>query len=363
MIISRTPYRISFFGGGTDYPGWYLKHGGAVLATAIDKYCYITCRYLPPFFEHRNRIVYSKIESVSSIDEILHPAVRETLRFLDIERGIEIHHDGDLPARSGMGSSSSFTVGLLNALYALKGIMPSKHQLLTESLHIEQNMIKETVGSQDQATAAYGGFNHIQFLQNGEISVRPVIMNAERQHELNNNLMLFYTGIKRTAADVADSYVHDIESKKRQLRIMKDLVDESLSLINTCGDLSGFGELMHEGWLAKRGLSARVTNSEVDQAYEAARTAGAIGGKITGAGGGGFMLLFVPPECQGKVRETLKQLIHVPFAFDYNGSQIIYFQHEEDYSRIEDERNAQDISPFRELSDIGENGAKHAGTH
>lgn len=352
MIISRTPYRISFFGGGTDYPSWYTKHGGAVLATSIDKYCYITCRYLPPFFEHKSRIVYSKIESCQSIDDIQHPSAREVLRFLKIDRGIEIHHDGDLPARSGMGSSSSFTVGLLNALYALKGVMPTKHELAMQSIYIEQELIKETVGSQDQTMAAYGGFNHVQFLPNGEISVRPVIMSSEQSHQLNAHLMLFYTGIKRTAADVASSYVDNIESKRRQLRIMKDLVDESLSLLNSKAGLSGFGELMHEAWLAKRSLSASVTNSYVDEAYEAARAAGAIGGKITGAGGGGFMLLFVPPERQSAVRAALKNLIHVPFVFDYNGSQTIYFTHEEDYSHIEHERNSLEITPFRELHDL-----------
>lgn len=359
MIISRTPYRISFFGGGTDYPGWYLKHGGAVLAAAIDKYCYITCRYLPPFFEHKNRIVYSRIESCKSIDEIQHPAVREVLRFVNVERGVEIHHDGDLPARSGMGSSSSFTVGLLNALYALKGYMPAKHQLMMESIHIEQQMIGETVGSQDQATVAYGGFNHIQFLQNGEITVRPLVMSSERIQELNSHLMLFYTGIKRTAADVADSYVADIECKKSQLRIMSDLVEESMALLNCNCELSGFGRLMHEGWQAKRSLSRCVTNSEVDQLYESARNAGALGGKITGAGGGGFLLLFVHPERHKSVRQALNKLIHVPFSFDYSGSQIIYFQPEEDYSRIEHERNSRDITPFRELDAITGIGAKH----
>lgn len=352
MIISRTPYRISFFGGGTDYPGWYHKHGGAVLATAIDKYCYITCRYLPPFFEHKSRFVYSKIESCTNNDEIKHPAIREALRYLKMERGIEIHHDGDLPARSGMGSSSAFTVGLLNALYALNGYMPTKHQLMMESIHIEQQMIKETVGSQDQATAAYGGLNHIQFLQNGEISVRPVIMSSERLRELNSHLMLFYTGIKRTAADVADSYVADIETKKRQLRIMKDLVDESMALLNCNGELSGFGELLHEAWQAKRSLSHCVTNGEVDYLYETARNAGAVGGKITGAGGGGFMLLFVPPGRQEQVRTALNKLIYVPFSFDYSGSQIVYFQHEEDFSNIEVEREQLDIKPFRELSEL-----------
>ena len=354
MIISRTPYRISFFGGGTDYPDWYLKHGGAVLATAIDKYCYITCRYLPPFFEHRNRIVYSKIESVSSFEDIQHPAVRETLRFVNMERGIEIHHDGDLPARSGMGSSSSFTVGLLNALYALKGIMPSKHQLLTESLHIEQKMIRETVGSQDQTLAAYGGFNHVNFLQNGEISARPVIMTAEAMHHFNDHLMLFYTGIKRTASDVAGSYVANIEDKKRQLRIMKDLVDEALLVLGKGNDFSEFGSLLHEAWQAKRTLSSRVSNVEVDEMYGAALKAGALGGKITGAGGGGFMLLFVPPERQAKVREALSSQIHVPFRFDHSGSQIIYFQHEEDYSRLENDLNGRTLAGFRELSEVEE---------
>jgi D-glycero-alpha-D-manno-heptose-7-phosphate kinase len=350
MIISRTPYRVSFFGGGTDYPAWYQKHGGSVLATTINKYCYITCRYLPPFFEHKSRIVYSRIESCQSIDEIEHPAVREVLRFLKIDRGVEIHHDGDLPARSGMGSSSAFTVGLLNALYALKGIMSTKHQLAMESIYIEQHMVKETVGSQDQALAAYGGFNHIQFLQSGEISARPIILAVERIREINSHLMLFYTGIKRTAAKVAQSYVYDIESKKRQLRIMKDLVEESLSIINGGGDLLGFGELMHEGWVAKRSLSSSVANQEVDQIYDTARKAGAIGGKITGAGGGGFLLLFVHPERQESVRQALCKLIHVPFSFEFNGSQIVYFNHEEDFSHIETIRDAQDINPFTELA-------------
>lgn len=348
MIISRTPYRISFFGGGTDYPAWYLEHGGAVLAASIDKYCYLTCRYLPPFFDHKNRIVYSQIEMCQEIEEIKHPSVRETLRFLDLDRGVEIHHDGDLPARSGMGSSSAFTVGLLNALYGLTGYMPTKNQLMMESIHIEQNMIGETVGSQDQASAAHGGINHVQFLQNGEISVRPVIMTAEKIHELSTHLMLFYTGIKRTAADVASSYVIDIGSKKRQLRIIKDMVDESLSLLNSNRDLFEFGKLMHESWEAKRSLSPFVSNSEVDQLYEIALSVGAVGGKITGAGGGGFMLLFVPPERHKAVRESLGRLIHVPFSFDFNGSQIIHFQHEENFSHSEQDRVNREIAPFRE---------------
>ena len=226
MIISRTPYRISFFGGGTDYPAWYRRHGGAVLATTIDKYCYLTVRYLPPFFEHRLRVVYSKIESVQQASEIVHPAVREVIRFLQVERGLEIHHDGDLPARSGMGSSSAFTVGLLNALYGLRGQMVSKHQLASESIHIEQEVLKENVGSQDQVLAAYGGLNHVVFLPNGEISVRPIPITAERIRELSAHLMLLYTGVKRTASDVANSYIQDLDGRRRQLRIMKDLAPD-----------------------------------------------------------------------------------------------------------------------------------------
>jgi len=349
MIISRTPFRISFFGGGTDYPAWYRKHGGAVLATTIDKYCYLTCRYLPPFFEHRIRVVYSKIENCQTLDEIAHPAVREVLRYLNIDRGVEIHHDGDLPARSGMGSSSAFTVGLLHALYALKGHMPSKQQLAMEGIYIEQECLKETVGSQDQVLAAHGGFNHITFLPNGEISVRPMTLTPERIKELNAHLMLFYTGIQRTASNIAESYVHDMEGRKRQLRIMKDLVEESISILNSSQDMSSFGELLHEAWQAKRSLSTSVSNSRVDSIYDAALSAGAIGGKLTGAGGGGFLLLFVPPPMQRKVREKLNQLIYVPFKFEFSGSQIIFFDPEEDYSAEERTRAGQPAVVFQEL--------------
>jgi D-glycero-alpha-D-manno-heptose-7-phosphate kinase len=331
MVISRTPFRISFFGGGTDYPIWYRDHGGTVLGTTIDKYCYISCRYLPPFFEHRIRLVYSRIENCQSVDEIAHPAVREVLRFLGIERGLEIHHDGDLPARSGMGSSSSFTVGLLHALYALLGNMPSKRQLALESIRIEQELIKETVGSQDQVLAAFGGFNHIVFAANGEISVRPVTVAADRLKELNSHLMLFYSGIERTASDIAESYITDLNGKKSQLRIMKDLVDESISILTGGQDITAFGALLHESWQAKRGLSVKVSNTEVDEIYELALTKGALGGKLLGAGGGGFMLLFVSPERQAKVRESLKNLIYVPFRFEFAGSQIIFFDPQEEY--------------------------------
>jgi D-glycero-alpha-D-manno-heptose-7-phosphate kinase len=349
MIISRTPFRISFFGGGTDYPDWYRRHGGAVLATTIDKYCYITARYLPPFFEHRICLVYSKIEYCQTIEEIAHPAVREVLRFLDIRRGVEIHHDGDIPARSGMGSSSAFTVGLLHALYALQGQMVSKHQLAMESVHLEQEILKETVGSQDQVLAAYGGFNHITFSPNGEISVRPVTLSRDRMLELNAHVMLFYTGIKRTASTIAESYVNGIDEKRRQLRLMRELVDEGVSILGSGQDLGAFGELLHEAWQAKRSLSAKVSNSYVDDIYDQARAAGAIGGKLIGAGGGGFIVLFAPPERHAAIRDRLGKLIHVPVKFEFGGSQIIFFDREQDYSAEEQARSARSIEAFREL--------------
>jgi D-glycero-alpha-D-manno-heptose-7-phosphate kinase len=349
MIISRTPFRLSFFGGGTDYPAWYRNHGGAVLGATIDKYSYITCRYLPPFFEHRYCIMYSKTEYCQAVDEISHPAVREVLRFLSIHRGLEIHHDADLPARSGMGSSSAFTVGLLHAMYALTGRMASKRQLAMESVHIEQELLRETVGSQDQVHAAYGGLNHITFLPNGDIAVRPVTITAERMRELNSHLMLFYTGIRRTASDIADTFVRGIDDRRRQLRIMKDLVDESLAILNGRDELTSFGELLHEAWQAKRSLSARVSNSDVDQMYECARSAGAVGGKLAGAGGGGFLLLFVPPECQAAVREQLNTLIHVPFRFEFSGSQILFADSEQEYRAEEEARSRQTIRGFRDL--------------
>jgi D-glycero-alpha-D-manno-heptose-7-phosphate kinase len=352
MIICRTPFRVSFFGGGTDYPAWYREHGGAVLAATIDKYCYLSCRYLPPFFEHRTRLVYSKIENCRTVDDIAHPAVREVLKFLNIDRGVEIHHDGDLPARSGMGSSSAFTVGLLNALLALKGQMPGKQQLAEQSIHIEQDRLKETVGSQDQVLAAYGGLRHVSFQQNGEIIARPVTISPARAEELNDHLMLFYTGIIRTASTVADSYVNDLSAKRRQLRLMKDLVDEAISILNSNHSLIGFGELLREAWQAKRSLSSKVSNPQVDQLLEDAMAAGALGGKLTGAGGGGFMLLFVPPERQQRVREKLCNLIHVPFKIEHSGSQIIFFDPETDYSAAERARSQQSVLEFRELDKL-----------
>jgi D-glycero-alpha-D-manno-heptose-7-phosphate kinase len=330
MNISRTPFRISFFGGGTDYPAWYRTRGGEVLATTINKYCYLSCRYLPPLFEHRYRVVWSRRESCRTIDEIQHPVVRAVLGRLGIDRGLEIHHDGDLPARSGMGTSSAFTVGLLHALHGLLGRMVSKEQLARDGQFIEQDVLMETVGSQDQVSAAHGGLNHITFAPGGEIAVRPVTLHPERLRELNDHLMLFYTGVTRTASDVAGSYANGLGQKEQQLRIMQDMVPESLSILGGGRDIREFGALLHDAWIAKRGLSAQVSTPALDALYDAARSAGAIGGKLTGAGGGGFLLLFVPPALQEQVRARLNSLVCVPFKFETTGSQIIFFDPQED---------------------------------
>jgi len=349
MIISRTPFRISFFGGGTDYPGWYRIHGGCVLVTTIDKYCYLSCRYYPPFFEHKFRIVYIKSEDCKTVEEISHPAVREILRYLKWDRGLEIHHVGDLPARGGMGSSSSFTVGLLHALYGLRGKMLSKKQLAVESILVEQEILREIVGSQDQVSAAYGGLNHVIFQKDGEVTVKPVTLSQEHIHQLESHLMLFYTGIKRTASHVAQSYVNNIEEKNQQMHRMMEIVNESIAILSSDRGIMDFGKLLHEAWQVKRSFSDQVSNSSVDEIYTQALSAGAIGGKITGAGGGGFMLLFVPLERKQQVRERLKSLVHVPFRFEGSGSQIIFYDPEEDFSNVESERATLPIQEFREL--------------
>jgi len=350
MIISRTPFRISFFGGGTDYPTWYRQHGGAVLAATINKYCYLTCRYLPPFFEHRIRVVYSNIERRMQPEEIQHPSARETLRFLKFARGVEIHHDGDLPGRSGMGSSSAFTVGLLNALYALQGRVVSKKQLASESIHIEQDILQEMVGSQDQVCAAYGGLNRITFFQNSEFTVQPMTLSQARLEELTSHLMLFYTGIKRTAATVATSFVPNLGERAALLNKMRECVDQGCDILNGTGNLVPFGELLHEAWRAKCGLSDQISNEQVDAAYNAARAAGAIGGKLLGAGGGGFLLIFAPPAKHASIKRQLNRLIHVPFKFEFGGSQIIFYDLEEDYSEYDKLRETQHIEAFRELT-------------
>jgi len=326
MIISKTPYRISFFGGGTDYPCWYNENKGQVLSTAIDKYCYITCRSLPPFFHHKHRIVYSKIEDVRSVAEIKHPSVRACLQFMRIKEGLEIHHDGDLPARSGLGSSSAFTVGLLNALHALKGKVVSPARLAADAIHIEQDLLKENVGSQDQVIAAHGGCNIVTFGAKNHLQVRPLTLSTARLEELQDRLMLFYTGIVRTASDIAGAQIKKTPKCGNELSAMCAMVDRAVEIVGGKTDISEFGRLMHESWKIKRSLTDKITSPVIDAVYASALKSGALGGKILGAGGGGFMLLFAEPKAQPKIKTALKKLLHVPFKFEHSGSSIIFYR-------------------------------------
>ena len=327
MIITRTPFRISFFGGGTDYPAWFQRHGGVVLATSIDKYCYITCRYLPQFFDHKYRIVYSHIENVRDISEIKHPAARAVLDVLDCKDGLEIHHDGDLPARAGLGSSSSFTVGLINALSALRGKYISKEALASQAIHIEQQVIRENVGSQDQISAAFGGLNRIEFRRDGSFDVSPIILPIERLAALQGHLMLCFTGLSRIASEVAKSKIDNMDKREKELKHMQTLVDQAISVLQSRNaSIEDFGKLLHESWMVKRTLSDKVSTSEIDEFYESARRLGAIGGKLLGAGGGGFFLLFVKPEHQKELREKFSRLVHVPFRFETAGSRVVLYQ-------------------------------------
>jgi D-glycero-alpha-D-manno-heptose-7-phosphate kinase len=325
MIISRTPYRISFFGGGTDYHTWYQTHGAAVLSTTINRYCYLQCRYLAPFFNHKSRVVWSRVEEIAEHSEIQHPAVKAVLNYLDIHQGVEINHQGDLPARSGLGSSSAFTVGLLHAMYALRGMISSKRELACEAIHVERGILKENVGVQDQIATAFGGFNKVIVHSNGEFDVSPMILRPGRTEELQNHLLLFFTGVSRTASDIAADKIKSIPEKSHELHTMRRMVDQAERILATEQDITLFGELLHEAWMLKRQLSSKIAPAYIDEIYAKARDAGAIGGKLLGAGGGGFMLFFVKPEDKLSVCNALSDLLLVPFNFESNGSQIIFY--------------------------------------
>jgi D-glycero-alpha-D-manno-heptose-7-phosphate kinase len=334
MVITRTPLRISFFGGGTDYPIWYRQYGGSVLATTIDKSCYITCRRLPPFFEYHSRISYSRVENVASNQAIEHPSVRGCLQFLGMEDGLEIHHVADLPARTGLGTSSAFTVGLLLGLYAMRNQMRAKHTLGMEAIHIEQDLIQEAVGAQDQISAAHGGFNRINFNTDGRIDVTRVLSSPSRFKELEQNLALYFTGFSRTASEVAQEQLKMTPHKKRELEMMLQLVDEAEAILTSPNrSLDDFGRLLHESWQIKRTLTGKITNASIDEIYEAGRSAGALGGKLLGAGGGGFMLFFVPPEKREALRQRLKKLLCVPFSFSSKGSEVVVYEPEAPYDQ------------------------------
>jgi D-glycero-alpha-D-manno-heptose-7-phosphate kinase len=334
MIITRTPFRVSFFGGGTDYEPWFREHGGAVLATSIDKYCYLNCRFLPPFFKHKSRLVWSEIECVTERSQIRHPVIRAVLELLNIEAGVEIHHNADLPARSGLGSSSSFTNAMLLAAYALIGKMISKRELAEKAIFVERELLHENVGVQDQIQTAFGGFNKIVIAPDGGFTVEPVIAPRPRIAQFHAHLMLFFTGVTRNASEIAADQIASIGKKQTELHAMRALVDEGERVLTGSGDLLDFGRLLHDGWQLKRGLSAKIAPAFVDDVYGKARKAGAIGGKLLGAGGGGFMLFFAPPDDHLSVVTALAELVHVPFAFETGGAQLIYY-------------DAPDVAPVR----------------
>jgi D-glycero-alpha-D-manno-heptose-7-phosphate kinase len=323
MIITRTPYRISFFGGGSDYPTWLDENQGAVLATTIDKYCHITTRYLPPFFEHKFRVVWSRIEECTSIDQITHPAVKAVLTDLNIKDGLEIHHEGDLPARSGMGSSSAFTVGLLNSMMALTDRELTTASLATEAIRFEHEVMKESVGRQDQIAAAFGGFNRIEFQNNKDFSVNPVNASQERLKKLNQQLLLVYTGISRTASETAGNYVAGLKAKSNNINRMIELVGEAEDVLTSGAPIEEFGHLLHETWRRKKEISRNISNPTIDEIFDAATSEGAIGGKLLGAGAGGFMLIFVSPERRNDVIQRLSKLVTVPFKFENKGSHVL----------------------------------------
>jgi D-glycero-alpha-D-manno-heptose-7-phosphate kinase len=333
MVITSTPLRISFFGGGTDYPEWYREHGGAVLSTTIDKCCYITCRRLPPFFEYRSRISYSKVENVAQNNAIEHPSVRGCLQFMGMQEGLEIHHIGDLPARTGLGTSSAFTVGLLLGLYALQNKMRDRHSLATDAIYVERDVLCEAVGVQDQVSAAYGGFNRIEFATDGAIKVNRILADPGRLAELNRHLLLFFTGFTRTASEIAQEQIRMTPYRQRELEAMYQLVGEAEKIVgNQSRSLGEFGHLLHEGWQLKRSLTQKITNPTINEIYEAGLSEGALGGKLLGAGGGGFMLFFISPERQQALKARLKKLLCVPFSFSTRGSQIVVYEQEEAYS-------------------------------
>ena len=326
MIISKTPFRISFFGGGTDYPAWYDKEGGLVLSTTINKYCYITIRELPNFFDYNYRLRYFKTEEVNSIDEIQHPSIRESTKFLGVEKKFELVHFAEMPAQSGLGSSSTFTVGLLHALHAINNNMVGRNRLMSEAIHVEQNLIKENVGSQDQAAAAYGGLNIFEFKTSGTVRAKPITIHKNRSIELDDNLLLFFTGFSRTASSIAGEQIRNISVKYNELRQMMELTKEANSiLVNPARPLDDFGDLLNEQWRIKKTLSNRITNRAIDNIYEAAIAAGALGGKLLGAGSGGFMLLYVKPENQNKVKKVLSKLLFCDFNFECEGSSIVHY--------------------------------------
>lgn len=324
MIITQTPFRMSFFGGGTDMESFFKEYGGAVLSTTFDKYCYVNVRHLPRFFDYSTELSYSKIERVTDIDNIQHPAIRNAMKMLDMHE-VRLTYEADLPARSGLGTSSSFAVGMLNAFYALKGKYADKKQLADEAIYLERNLCQETGGWQDQIAASFGGFNRINFNADG-YEVLPVIISPERKKLLNQNLMMFFTGFTRFSSDVQKANVSDKADKTSQLKEMLSLVDEAEKVLtDKNSDLDEFGKLLDHTWKLKRKTGSAVSTNSIDELYAKGIAAGALGGKLLGAGGGGFLVFYVRPEWQDSVRKAMNNLLYIPFKFENGGTRVIYY--------------------------------------
>lgn len=323
MVITRTPFRISFFGGGTDYPAWYEHNGGGMtISTSIDKYCYVTSRHLPPFFDHKYRIRYTRREEKNAIEDIEHPSVRECMKYLDFRDHLEMVHTSDLPAMAGLGSSSAFTVGFLHSLHGLMGRKTTQRNLGMQAIHVEQNLIKENVGSQDQIAAAMGGFNRIIFTPDG-IKITPITLAARSLKTLERRLLLFFTGFQRHASEIAGEQIKSIPNKTAELNAMMDLAKRAQASL-AANRIDDIGALLDEGWQIKKTLSSQITNPRIDEIYTRAKAAGAAGGKLLGAGGGGFMMFYAPEEKHPAIQTALADFVHVPFRFEDSGSTVIY---------------------------------------
>lgn len=328
MIITQTPFRMSFFGGGTDLESFFKKHGGSVLSTTFDKYCYVNVRHLPRFFEYSTELSYSRTERITDVKDIEHPAIRNAMQMLDMHE-IRLTYEADLPARSGLGTSSSFAVGMLNAFYALKGKYADKRKLADEAIYLERVLCDEAGGWQDQIAASFGGFNRINFNTDGTYDVLPVIISPERKKQLNNNLMMFFTGFTRLSSDIQKANAGSVETreaKEKRYLEMLSLVDKAENILTDSDtDLDDFGRMLDHTWNLKKQTGSAVSTSNIDELYEKGMKAGALGGKLLGAGGGGFLVFYVQPECQDAVKEAMKDLMHIPFKFEDGGTRVIHY--------------------------------------
>ena len=322
MIISQTPVRMSFFGGGTDFTDFFNEHSGAVISTTIDKYCHVNVREMPDMYDYKTYLSYAQIEKVNSVDEIKHPAIRNAMKWLKLEK-ICLNYDADLPSKTGLGTSSAFSVGLLNSLYTMQGITKTKRELADDAIYLERVLCMEDGGIQDQIAASFGGFNRIDFSRDG-YTVTPLEFSEERKQKLNGNLMMFFTGLSRFSFEIQKAAKHDMNKKTAELLEILKMVDIAENiLINPSESLDDFGKLLNETWLIKRSISKKISTDTIDELYSVAMNAGALGGKLLGAGGGGCLLFYVPEEKQQSVHNALSGLLEIKFRFENEGTKIL----------------------------------------